>query len=74
MLDAPICPETGRPMVRGTRLTTLAYNGQSTTIDMPGWYCNESGESIHTGEDMKASDAALKALKIKVENFSSPNK
>jgi HTH-type transcriptional regulator/antitoxin MqsA len=31
-------------------------------IDMPGWYCNESGESIHTGEDMKISDAALAAL------------
>jgi HTH-type transcriptional regulator/antitoxin MqsA len=39
---------------------------------MPGWYCNESTESIHTGEDLKVSDAALKALKIKVENLLAP--
>jgi HTH-type transcriptional regulator/antitoxin MqsA len=51
---------------------TLTYKGQSATIDMPGWYCNESGESIHTGEDMKVSDAALQALKIKVENLLAP--
>jgi HTH-type transcriptional regulator/antitoxin MqsA len=51
---------------------TLEYKGQSTMIDMPGWYCNASGESIHTGEDMKVSDAALTALKIKVENLLSP--
>ena len=73
MTDAPTCPETGKPMVRDTRPMTLTYKGQSTTIDMPGWYCNESGESIHTGEDMKVSDAALKALKIKVENLLTPD-
>ena len=30
---------------------------------MPGWYCEESDESIHTGEDMKMSDRALNRLK-----------
>jgi HTH-type transcriptional regulator / antitoxin MqsA len=39
---------------------------------MPGWYCHESDESIHTGEDMKVSDAALKALRIKVEHLLAP--
>ena len=73
MTDAPICPETGKPMVRDARPMTLTYKEQSTTIDMPGWYCNESGESIHTGEDMKVSDAALTALKIKVENLLTPD-
>jgi HTH-type transcriptional regulator/antitoxin MqsA len=72
MTKAPTCPATGKPMVRDTRPMTLEYKGQSTMIDMPGWYCNESGESIHTGEDMKVSDAALTALKIKVENLLSP--
>jgi HTH-type transcriptional regulator/antitoxin MqsA len=51
---------------------TVAFKGHSITIDMPGWYCDDSGESIHTGEDMKVSDAALQALKIKVENLLSP--
>ena len=72
MTKAPTCPETGKPMVRDTRPMTLAFKGHSITIDMPGWYCNESSESIHTGEDMKVSDAALTALKIKVENLLSP--
>ncbi len=72
MADAPTCPETGKPMVRDTRPMTLTYKAQSATIDMPGWYCNESAESIHTGEDMKVSDAALQVLKIKVENLLSP--
>ena len=30
---------------------------------MPGWYCDASDESIHTGEDMKVSDRALNRLK-----------
>src|SRR4051794_13074146 len=72
MARGPVCPETGKPMVRDTRPMTFTYKGQSTTIDMPGWYCAESGESIHTGEDMKVSDAALTALKIKVENLLAP--
>jgi HTH-type transcriptional regulator/antitoxin MqsA len=72
MTKAPTCPETGKPMVRDSRPVTLAFKGHSITIDMPGWYCDDSGESIHTGEDMKVSDAALQALKIKVENLLSP--
>jgi HTH-type transcriptional regulator / antitoxin MqsA len=72
MTDAPLCPETGKPMVRGTRPMTISYKGQSATIDMPGWYCDESGESVHTGEDQKVSDKALKELKIQVENLLKP--
>ena len=72
MTKAPTCPETGKPMVRDTRPMTVAFKGHSITIDMPGWYCDDSGESIHTGEDMKVSDAALQTLKIKIENLLSP--
>ena len=45
----------------------LEYNGARTTFDMPGWYCDESDESIHTGEDMKVSDRALNRLKATTE-------
>jgi HTH-type transcriptional regulator/antitoxin MqsA len=72
MSKPPRCPETGKPMVRDTRPMTIAYKDQSSTFDMPGWYCHESGESIHTAQDMRVSDAALKALKIKVEKLLSP--
>ncbi len=72
MTEAPRCPQTGKPMVRDTRPMTLSYKGQSTTFDMPGWYCAGSDESIHTGDDLKVSDRALKQLKAQVENLLSP--
>ena len=73
MLTAPpVCPETGKPMVRDTRPMTITYKGQSATFEMPGWYCHESGESIHTGEDIKVSDKAMRELKIKVEKLLPP--
>ena len=72
MSKAPICPETGKQMVRDTRPMELAYKGQSITIDLPGWYCNESGESVHTDEDLKVSDAALKELRMQVEHLLKP--
>ena len=41
MLTAPpVCPETGKPMVRDTRPMTITYKGQSATFEMPGWYCH----------------------------------
>ena len=72
MSKVPVCPETGKPMVRDTRPMEIAYKGQSATVDMPGWYCHESSESIHTAEDMKVSDAALKELRLQVENLLKP--
>jgi HTH-type transcriptional regulator / antitoxin MqsA len=72
MTDAPRSLITGKPMVRDTRAMELTYKGQSVTIQMPGWYCQDTGESIHTGEDMKVSDRALKELKIKVEKLLPP--
>ena len=72
MSKVPVCPETGKPMVRDTRPMEIAYKGQSATVDMPGWYCHESSESIHTAEDMKVSDAALRELRLQVENLLKP--
>lgn len=63
----PVCPTTGAPMQRGERPLTLGYKGASTTFEMPGWYCDEPGASIHTGEDMKVSDRALNRLKATKE-------
>lgn len=72
-MDSPVCPETGKPMVRDIRPMTIAYKEASTTIDMPGWYCDESDESIHTGEDMKVSDRALNKLKARIEGVLDPS-
>ena len=68
----PVCPRTGAQMRRDTRPITLRYRGESVTIGMPGWYCDESDESIHTGTDMKVSDRALHGLKARVEGLPEP--
>jgi HTH-type transcriptional regulator / antitoxin MqsA len=63
-MNNPVCPQTGASMHRGVRPMTLEYKGANATFDMPGWYCDASEESIHTGEDMEASDRALNRLKV----------
>jgi HTH-type transcriptional regulator/antitoxin MqsA len=52
-------------MRRDARPMTLDYKGQSMTFDMPGWYCDASDHSVHTGEDMKVSDRMLNQLKAR---------
>jgi HTH-type transcriptional regulator/antitoxin MqsA len=42
---------------------TIAFKNRETSIDMPGWYCGDCDESIHTGKDMRVSDRALNGLK-----------
>ena len=68
----PVCPETGAPMHRGVRPMTLTYKEKSITFDMPGWYCDQSEESVHTGEDMKVSDRMLNLLKTRSEGLLEP--
>ena len=68
----PVCPETGAPMYRAVRPMTLTFKGESITFDMPGWYCEQSEESIHTGEDMKVSDRMLNLLKARSEGLLEP--
>jgi HTH-type transcriptional regulator/antitoxin MqsA len=59
-------------MRRDARPMTLTYKGESITFDMPGWYCDQSEESIHTGEDMKISDRMLNRLKVRSEGLLEP--
>jgi HTH-type transcriptional regulator/antitoxin MqsA len=68
----PVCPETGAPMHRSVHPLTLTYKGKSISFAMPGWYCDQSEESIHSGEDMKVSDRALNRLKARVELLLEP--
>jgi HTH-type transcriptional regulator/antitoxin MqsA len=72
MAENPVCPETGAPMRRDARPMTLNYRGQLTTFDMPGWYCDASNQSVHTGEDMKVSDRMLNQLKARSDGLIEP--
>jgi len=71
-MSNPVCPRTGAPMHRDVRPMTLTYKGESITIDMPGWYCDSSDESIHTGRDAVVSDRALNRLKARSEGLLEP--
>lgn len=59
----PICPKTGAPMYRGVRPMVITYEGETVTFGMPGWYCDQSDESIHVGEDLEVYDEVLAHLK-----------
>jgi HTH-type transcriptional regulator/antitoxin MqsA len=53
-------------MHRDVRPLTLTYKGESITVDMPGWYCDQSDEAIFEADDMKVSDRALNCLKARI--------
>ena len=62
-----VCPETGALLRRDKRPLTLTFKGESITLEMPGWYGENSDEGIHDGEDMKLSDRALNRLQSRSE-------
>ncbi len=68
----PVCPNTGTKLRRAVRPMTLAYKSESVTFDMPGWYCDDCSESVHTGADMKLSDRMLNLLKARAEGLAEP--
>jgi HTH-type transcriptional regulator/antitoxin MqsA len=70
----PVCPKTGTPLRRDVQPMTLTYKGESITFEMPGWYCDDCDESIHTGKDMKVSDRRLNRLKALSEGLLAPEK
>jgi HTH-type transcriptional regulator/antitoxin MqsA len=72
--DAPTMtsPETGEPLTRGVRPFTVTYKGQSVTVELPGWYPEGEGDGVLVGEDMAATDQALRALKERVDGLPSP--
>lgn len=65
-------PETGEVLTRGTRPFEVTYKGETLIIDLPGYYPAGDGDGVHVGDDMSAVDAALRALKEKVEGLPTP--
>jgi HTH-type transcriptional regulator / antitoxin MqsA len=63
MKKTKIHPETGETLTRDIRPFTVRYAGASLTVDLPGWYPDGQGESLHVGRDMEAADKALKQLR-----------
>jgi len=66
------CPETGRKLRRDTRPFTVRYKTHELVVDLPGYYPDGDGESVHIGTDMAAADEALRVLKEQVDGLPSP--
>ncbi|TPJ44985.1 type II toxin-antitoxin system MqsA family antitoxin [Mesorhizobium sp. B2-5-4] len=60
-------------LMRGVRSFTVTYKGESMIIDLPGYYPPSDREGVHVGDDMAAVDAALRALKEKVDGVPAPS-
>ncbi|SDH47370.1 type II toxin-antitoxin system MqsA family antitoxin [Roseospirillum parvum] len=66
------CPETGVTLRRDVRPFTVRYGGREMTVDLPGYYPEGEGESVHVGDDMAVADAALRTLKERIDGVPSP--
>lgn len=65
-------PETGEILTRGTQPFTVAYKGQSVVVELPGYYSSGDGEGVAVGDDMEVVDAALRALKERIDGIPAP--
>jgi HTH-type transcriptional regulator/antitoxin MqsA len=63
MAKTKIHPVTGETLTRCVRPFTVKYAGRAVTVDLPGWYPDGKGDSLHIGSDMQAADRALQQLK-----------
>ncbi len=63
------CHACSGVMRRDARPMTITFRGEDATFELPGWYCESCDESVHSGKDMRVSDAALHDLKARVEGL-----
>ncbi|BBK32872.1 HTH-type transcriptional regulator/antitoxin MqsA [Stella humosa] len=63
MVETRIHPETGQLLRRGTRIRTIVFGSMSRAVEVPGWYPDDEGDSIHSGTDLAESDRVFQALR-----------
>ena len=63
MTETRIHPETGQQLRRDVRPHTIRFGALARTIDVPGWYPEGEGDSLHEGRDLIESDAVFQELK-----------
>lgn len=63
MTETRIHPETGRTLRRDVRPQVVAFGSMRRTVDLPGWYPDDDGDSIHTGAELAESDRVFQDLK-----------
>ncbi len=56
-------PKTGDVLRRDARMQTLSVGSLSREVEVPGWYPEDDGDSIHTGAELQAIDQAYLELR-----------
>ena len=58
-----IHPKTGEELRRDARMQTLSVGSLSREVEVPGWYPEGDGDSIHSGAELQALDQAYLELR-----------
>ena len=65
-----VCPETGKTLIRDVRAVEFSYKGHSIVLEQSGWFATDGGEeSLHSGEDMLATQDAFDEFKARVDGI-----
>ena len=63
MTQTRIHPETGQVLRRDARVQTVSVGSMSREVEVPGWYPEDDGDSIHSGAELQAMDQAYLELR-----------
>lgn len=63
MSDSRIHPETGKVLTRAVREQAVVVGSLARSVSVPGWYPDDDSDSIHSGSDLKALNAAYAELR-----------
>lgn len=63
MTQTRIHPETGEVLRRDARAQTISVGSMSREVEVPGWYPEGDGDSIHSGAELQALDQAYLELR-----------
>ncbi|OYU17343.1 MAG: transcriptional regulator [Rhodobacteraceae bacterium PARR1] len=63
MTETRIHPATGQVLMRQVRKQTVSFGSLRADVDVPGWYPEGEGDSIHSGRDLADKEAAFQALR-----------
>ena len=58
-----IHPKTGDVLRRDARMQTLSVGSLSREVEVPGWYPEDDGDSIHSGAELQTLDQAYLELR-----------
>lgn len=69
--DCPFCGK--KSYYHQIKPMTLRYKSHPITVKQPGYWCDECGEGVIGGEDRKATQKELLALRAKIDGLLSPD-